>query len=82
MLAEQVNHLGEVADEAQVRATVSSTPVTDREAHAAARDVANHDRLLAETRDRILDLEAERDVLLERLFDLGRASDTDTEDDQ
>ena len=71
MLAEQVAHLSEVADDAQVRSTVSATPVADHEAHAAARDVANHDRLLAETRDRIRALEDERDGLLERLFALG-----------
>ena len=71
VLAEQVAHLTGVADDAQVRSTVSATPVADREAHAAVRDVANHDRLLRETRDRIRSLEQERDALLERLFALG-----------
>ena len=70
VLAEQLAYLSEVADDAQVRSTVSATPVADREAHAAVRDVANHDRLLAETRDRIRALEYERDWLLERLFAL------------
>lgn len=70
MLAEQVDHLAGVADDAQVRSAVSSTPVADREWHAAERDVANHRRLLEETRGRIAELEAERDRLLERLFDL------------
>lgn len=80
MLADQVTHLTGVADDAELRSTVSSTPVADREAHAAARDVANHARLLDETRDRIRDLEAERDTLLERLFALGDAAHTHPED--
>ena len=86
MLAEQVAHLSEAADDARVRATVSSTPVADREAHAAARDVANHDRLLQETRERIAALVEERDALLERLHALGprpqHVPEDDPEDDQ
>ena len=70
MLAEQVDYLTSVADEAQTRSVVSSTPVADRDWHAAERDVTNHRRLLDETRARITDMETERDTLLERLFDL------------
>lgn len=70
MLADQVAFLQGAADDAETRAAVSSTPVADREAHAAARDVANHARLLDETRQRITALEHERDELLDRLFDL------------
>ena len=70
MLAEQVDYLTEVADDAQTRSVVSSTPMADREWHAAARDVTNHRRLQDELRTTITDLEAERDTLLERLFDL------------
>ncbi|MFT6943252.1 MAG: hypothetical protein ACJA2F_001451 [Nitriliruptoraceae bacterium] len=70
MLAEQVDYLVEVADDSQTRSVVSSTPMADREWHAAERDVTNHRRLQDELRTTITDLEAERDTLLERLFDL------------
>jgi chromosome segregation ATPase len=88
VLAEQVAYLRQVADDARVRSVVSSTPVADREADAAARDVANHERLLDEARTRMDELRAERDTLLERLFALGaddagpRAAAPDPEDDQ
>ncbi len=67
---------------------MSSTPVADREADATARDVANHDRLLAEARERLRTLEDERDTLLERLFALedhgvpAGPGASDGEDDQ
>jgi hypothetical protein len=70
VLAEQVDYLVEVADDSQTRSVVSSTPMADREWHAAERDVTNHRRLHDELRTTITDLEAERDTLLERLFDL------------
>ena len=70
MLAEQVDHLAAVADDAGTRQAVASNPVADREWHAAERDLTNHRRLLDETRDRISKMESERDQLLERLFDL------------
>ncbi len=70
MLAEQVDHLAATADDARTRQVVANNPVTDREWHAAERDLTNHRRLLDETRDRISQLESERDTLLERLFDL------------
>jgi hypothetical protein len=70
VLAEQVDYLVEVADDSQTRSVVSSTPMADREWHAAERDVTNHRRLQDELRTTITDLEAERDTLLERLFDL------------
>lgn len=70
MLAEQVDYLTSVADDARVRQAVASNPVVDREWHAAERDLTNHRRLLDETRARISQMEAERDTLLERLFDL------------
>ena len=70
MLSEQVDHLTATADEARTRQVVANNPVADREWHAAERDLTNHRRLLDETRDRITQLESERDTLLERLFDL------------
>ena len=70
VLEEQVAHLQTTADDAGTRQAIASNPVADREWHAAERDLTNHRRLLDETRDRILQLEAERDQLLERLFDL------------
>lgn len=70
MLAEQVDHLAAVADDAETRQVIASNPVADREWHAAERDLTNHRRLLDETRDRIAQLESERDTLLERLFAL------------
>lgn len=70
MLAEQVDHLRSVADDAEMRQVIASNPVADREWHAAERDLTNHRRLLDETRDRIAQLESERDTLLERLFAL------------
>jgi len=70
VLAEQVDHLTSVADDARTRQVIASNPVADREWHAAERDLTNHRRLLDETRDRITQLESERDTLLERLFAL------------
>jgi hypothetical protein len=70
VLAEQVDHLADIADDARMRQVVAGNPVADRAWHAAERDLTNHRRLLDETRERIAQLEAERDGLLERLFDL------------
>lgn len=70
VLTEQVEHLQDVADTAETRRLVAETPVADREWRLAERDRDNHRRLLAEARDEIDALEAERDRLLDRLLEL------------
>jgi hypothetical protein len=70
VLAEQVAHLDAVADDAETRHLVAQTPMTDREWRAARTDRDRHAQLLAEARRDRDELVAERDRLLEKLFDL------------
>lgn len=70
VLTEQVRHLADVTDDAETRKLVSQTPLADRAWQEARIDRDRHARLLEETRMQADDLEAERDRLLDRLFDL------------
>lgn len=70
VLAEQVDHLSDVADDAETRHLVAQTPLADREWRAARTDRDRHAVLLEESRQQAQALLAEQDRLLERLFDL------------
>lgn len=70
VLAEQVAHLSDVADDAETRHLVAQTPLADREWRVARTDRDRHAKLLHEAREQADGLLAERDHLLDRLFDL------------
>lgn len=70
VLQEQVTYLAEVADDAETRKLVAQTPLADREWREAKTDHDRHEALLAEARTEIDSLLAERDRLLERLFEV------------
>lgn len=70
VLAEQVQFLSEVADDAETRHLVAQTPLADREWRAARTDRDRHARLLAEARQKAASLLDDQDRLLERLFEL------------
>lgn len=74
VLAEQVDHLSDVADDAETRHLVAQTPLADREWRAARTDRDRHAVLLEESRQQAQALLAEQDRLLERLFDLEGSS--------
>ena len=69
VLEEQVAYVASVAEEARVRALVSSTPLADRERREAEED---HRRALAqrdEVAARLEEIAAEQDFLLERMLE-------------
>ena len=70
VLAEQVDHLSDVADDAETRHLVAQTPLADREWRVARTDRDRHAALLDESRREAEGLLAERDRLLDQLFDL------------
>jgi len=70
VLTEQVSYLADVTDDAETRKLVSQTPLADRAWQQARIDRDRHARLLDEARQEANGLEAERDRLLDRLFDL------------
>ncbi len=70
VLQEQVDHLRDVADEAETRKLVAQTPLADREWREAKTDLERHAALLEEERLEIETLIAERDRLLDRLLEL------------
>jgi hypothetical protein len=65
VLDEQVEFQREVAEEAGLRALVSETPLNDREADEAGRDLARLERVRAEVAGRLAHLSAEIDRLLD-----------------
>lgn|GEM_PF-4034707 len=69
MLVDQLVHLRGAAADASTDAVVRDTGPSVREAHAADRDVANHQRLLDELDQRRARLQDERDQLLDRLLE-------------
>ena len=73
VLADQVAHLDEVAAEAETRKIVAQTPLADREWRDARTDLDRHRALLEDTRRETDHLLAERDRLLDRLFELETA---------
>lgn len=70
VLVEQVAYLDEVAADAETRKLVAQTPLADREWRDARTDLDRHAALLDDARREADDLLAERDRLLDRLFEL------------
>jgi cell division septum initiation protein DivIVA len=68
VLDEQVTYQQELADEAATKAIVAETPLADRERHSAMEDLRRTRRHRDEVADRLTDLDAEQDELLERLL--------------
>lgn len=71
ILVEQVAFQREVADDARLRALVSETPITDRDAQEAASDLRRLEASLADARAGLSQVTAELDALLERLHGTG-----------
>jgi predicted nucleic acid-binding Zn-ribbon protein len=65
---EQLAHLAGEADDAQMKALVSETPLADHEAREAQRHADAMARQRAEVVATITRLEADQDNLLDRLF--------------
>lgn len=70
VLAEQVAHLQDVADDAETRRLVAATPLADREWREARTDLERHERVLDEARREVEGLLEERDRLLDRLLEV------------
>ncbi len=70
VLDEQVAYLDEVAADAETRKLVAQTPLADREWRDARTDLDRHAALLDDAREEADKLLAERDRLLDRLFEL------------
>lgn len=66
VLDEQIEFQREVSGEASLRALVSETPLNDREADEAGRDLARLERVRAEVATRLAHLNAEVDRVLDR----------------
>ena len=73
MLTDQVAHFDEVAADAETRKIVAQTPLAAREWRDARTDLDRHRALLEDARRETNDLLAERDRLLDRLFELETA---------
>lgn len=65
VLDEQIEFQREVSGEASLRALVSETPLNDREADEASRDLARIERVRAEVAARLARLNAEVDRVLD-----------------
>jgi len=68
VLDEQLAYQQTLAEDAETRAVVASTPLADRARREAADDAHRTRRQREETASRLADLLAEQDTLLERLF--------------
>lgn len=66
ILDEQIAFQEEVSGEAKLRSVVSETPLADREADEAGRDLDRMSRVRAELSDRLRALRAEVDRLLDQ----------------
>lgn len=71
ILVEQVAFQREVADDARLRALVSETPITDRDAQEATSDLRRLEASLEDARAGLAQVTAELDALLERLHGTG-----------
>lgn len=67
VLDEQVAHARDVADDATTRALVASTPLADRQRREAAEELRRTQRMRDDVAQRLQDLRAEQDQLLDRL---------------
>ena len=65
VLDEQIEFQREVSGEASLRALVSETPLNDREADEAGRDLARIERVRAEIADRLARLLSDVDRILD-----------------
>jgi glutathione S-transferase len=68
VLEEQVAYQQGLAEDAETRAVVASTPLADRARREAADDAHRTRRQRDETASRLTELMSEQDMLLERLF--------------
>lgn len=68
ILEEQVTFQQEVSEEARIRALVSETPLADRESREASDDLARLVRSRDDVLQRLSELRAEQDSLLERML--------------
>ena len=68
MLDEQVAYVAAIADDARVRASVAETPLADREREQAEDDLRRASAQRDEVAQRLEDIRAEQDRLLERMF--------------
>lgn len=71
VLDEQIAFQREVSGEAHIRALVSETPLNDREADEAGRDLARLERVRAEIAERLTALTTEIDRILDAAGDVG-----------
>ena len=69
VLLEQVQHLADIAEDAERRKLTADTPLAEREWRDARTDLDRHTASLEDTRQRIADLLAEQDALLDRLLE-------------
>lgn len=69
VLADQVEHLTEVADDAETRKLTAETPLAERAWREARTDLDRHAGSLEDTRRLIADLRAEQDALLDQLVE-------------
>lgn len=67
VLAEQIEHFDAEADDAELRALVSETPLADHDARAARRHADAHRRQRDDLLRSIAELEREQDQLLDRM---------------
>lgn len=77
VLDEQIEFQRDVSGEASLRALVSETPLNDREADEAGRDLARLERVRAEIADRLAKLVAEIDRLLDAVSGSPEPSGSD-----
>lgn len=64
---EQLEQLANEADEARIRSMVSETPLSEQSFHEASRHAETMRRHHAELQNRILELEARQDQLLDQM---------------
>jgi len=69
ILDEQIAFQSEVADDARLRAVVSETPLAERESRTAGDDLGRLMRVRQVALDRIADLRAEQDRILESMIE-------------
>lgn len=74
-LDEQISYQRSVADDAVTRATVDESGLASQERRAAEEDLRRTEREREETRQRLADLHAEQDRLLERLAEKSRSGE-------
>jgi hypothetical protein len=69
IMDEQIDFQSDVANDANLRAIVSETPLAERDSREATGDLTRMQRVREELAAKILALRAEQDKLLERMLD-------------